>query len=200
MSDAVYLGGAYFRTASVCPRSSGRPLSYAQAQKRQVNVEDLLISRIFLYVSGMRILLQKVTSAAVSVEGTVISSIGQGYLLFLGVLKGDMEEEGRALAEKIAKVRLFDGMDGKINDRSLLDIGGSVLVVSQFTLAGDLKKGNRPDYTAAEAPERAEHLYEQFIAHLHASGITQVETGRFGAHMQVSLNNDGPVTLLLESR
>ena len=146
----------------------------------------------------MRILLQKVQSALVSVDGVEVGSIGHGYLLFLGVMKGDMEAQAELLAQKISTLRLFDGPDQKINDRSLIDIGGSALVVSQFTLAGTTDKGNRPDYTGAEAPDRARILYERFVSALQKAGIAHVATGVFGAHMEVSLLNDGPVTLLLE--
>jgi D-aminoacyl-tRNA deacylase len=152
----------------------------------------------FRYVLGMRALLQRVTSASVSVGGSVAGSIGQGYLLFLGVMKGDTQSQALALADKISKLRLFDGHDGKINDRSLIDIAGSALVVSQFTLAGQTDKGNRPDYTGAEAPDMARILYTQFADALREAGVAHVETGVFGADMQVALVNDGPVTLLLE--
>jgi D-aminoacyl-tRNA deacylase len=151
------------------------------------------------YNPDMRALLQKVSSASVSVDGEVIGSIGHGYLLFIGVLKGDTEKEADALAAKIVKLRLFDNTDGKINDLSLLDAAGEVLVVSQFTLAGSTEKGNRPDYTGAAAPDVARILYERFIAALRDAGVKSVETGEFGAHMQVSLVNDGPVTLVLGS-
>lgn len=147
----------------------------------------------------MRVVLQKVASASVSVDGLVIGAIQQGYLLFVGVLKGDTEVQVDALVRKIVALRLFDGIDGKINDRSILDVSGSVLVVSQFTLAGRTEKGNRPDYTNAETPERASTLYTLFIRALQSYGVTQVEHGQFGAHMQVSLTNDGPVTLCLEA-
>ncbi len=146
----------------------------------------------------MRILLQRVQEASVTAEGETVGSIGRGYLLFVGILDGDTDEQGAWLAQKIAKLRLFDGSDGTINDRSLLDIGGGALVISQFTLAGRTDKGNRPDYTRAAPPEYAKTLYESFVAHLRAQGIGNVDTGRFGAHMQVQLVNDGPVTLLLE--
>ena len=113
-------------------------------------------------------------------------------------MSGDSEEQADKLAEKAVNLRLFDGEDGKINDRSLLDIDGQILVVSQFTLAGDLKKGNRPDYTAAADPKSATKLYEYFIEKLRSLGVTKVEAGEFGAYMKVSLENDGPVTLWLE--
>ncbi|MDP7454862.1 MAG: D-aminoacyl-tRNA deacylase, partial [Candidatus Peribacteraceae bacterium] len=111
---------------------------------------------------------------------------------------GDSESQADKLAEKAVNLRLFDGDNGKINDRSLLDISGEALVVSQFTLAGDLKKGNRPDYTAAADSASAKKLYEYFIEKLKSLGVKKVEAGEFGAYMQVSLTNDGPVTLWLE--
>lgn len=147
----------------------------------------------------MRAVLQKVATASVSVDESVIGSIQKGYLIFLGVLKGDSQQQADVLAQKIAKLRLFDGPDGKINDQSIVDIGGSILVVSQFTLAGRTEKGNRPDYTNAETPERAKLLYEQFLVALRAHGVMHIEHGQFGAHMKVSLVNDGPVTLCLDS-
>lgn len=159
----------------------------------------LFILPILLYVRFMRIVLQKVASASVSVDGKVIGAIEAGYVLFVGVLKGDTEEQAQKLAEKVVKLRLFDGEDGKINDRSVLDRGGSTLIISQFTLAGDTKKGNRPDYTAAESPDTAKVVYERFIDYVRNAGVERVETGVFGAHMEVSLVNDGPVTLILES-
>ena len=146
----------------------------------------------------MRLLLQKVSSSSVTVDGKIIGQIGDGYLLFLGVLEGDAAEQARSLAEKVVKLRLFPSDEGKINDRSLLDVGGEALVVSQFTLAGQFKKGNRPDYTQAASPEEAKKLYEQFVEELKTLGVTKVETGEFGAMMEVELVNEGPVTLLLE--
>lgn len=146
----------------------------------------------------MRILLQKVTQASVSVDSEVIGEIGQGYLLFLGVLQGDSSAQAQLLAEKIVKLRLFDGEGGKINDKSILEIDGDILVVSQFTLAGRTEKGNRPDYTQAAPPDTAQKLYEYFIQKLTELGVSTVETGRFGAYMDVELRNDGPVTLVLE--
>jgi D-tyrosyl-tRNA(Tyr) deacylase len=157
----------------------------------------------------MRLLLQKVSQASVSVDGQDIASIGKGYLLFLGIMNGDTREQAEWLCKKVAKLRLWDSSDGPpdlsgivragtINDRSLLEVGGSVLVVSQFTLAGSTEKGNRPDYTSAARPEIAEPLYETFVASLRLAGIKDVRTGRFGAMMEVALINDGPVTLMLE--
>ncbi|HAI98089.1 TPA: D-tyrosyl-tRNA(Tyr) deacylase [Candidatus Peribacteria bacterium] len=146
----------------------------------------------------MRVLLQRVSRASVSTDGKIVGSIDRGYVLLLGVLAGDTEAQADWLAEKISKLRLFDSADGKINDRSILDIEGSVLVVSQFTLAGDTRKGNRPDYTDAAPPAQAVPLYEHFIGKLRSCGIAAVQSGVFGAMMAVELVNDGPVTLMLE--
>lgn len=151
-----------------------------------------------IYTVRMRILLQRVTQASVSVDKQVVGSIERGYLLFLGVMQGDTEEQALWLARKISALRLFNGEDGKINDLNILDIVGEALVVSQFTLAGDFKKGNRPDYTASSSPDEATKLYEYFIDALKKEGIQNVQSGTFGAMMQVSLTNDGPVTLWLE--
>jgi len=146
----------------------------------------------------MRVLLQKVSKASVSVDGLIVGSVSEGYLLFLGVMRGDTEEQATKLVDKVINLRLFDGEGGKINDRSILDTKGEILVVSQFTLAGRLEKGNRPDYTRAAAPEEAKVLYEYFIDSLRQSGVSKVESGVFGAMMDVELVNKGPVTLLLE--
>lgn len=146
----------------------------------------------------MRLLLQKVSQASVTIGGQEFSRIAEGYLLFLGVMEGDTETQALWLAEKISKLRLWDSLDGKINDRSLIDVGGSALVVSQFTLAGDTEKGNRPAYTAAARPEIAEPIYEKFCQYLKEAGVKEVQTGKFGAMMQVKLINEGPVTLMLE--
>lgn len=147
----------------------------------------------------MRVLLQRVVSASVSVTGQEVGRIGPGYVLLVGVMRGDTAAEGEWLAQKIANLRLFAGQDGRVNDQSLLDVGGEVLVVSQFTLAAQIQKGNRPDYTAAEAPALAEERYLAFCEQMRALGV-RVATGEFGAHMAVELTNDGPVTLLLERR
>jgi len=147
----------------------------------------------------MRFVLQRVSRASVSVEGKTIGEIGRGYLVLLCVMQGDTEQEADKMAEKAASVRLFEGEGGKVNDRSLLDVGGGALVVSQFTLAGDLRKGRRPDYTAAAGPAEAEKLYTYFIQKMRSLGVPRVEGGSFGAHMQVDLVNDGPVTLLLDT-
>lgn len=145
----------------------------------------------------MKVILQRTSKASVSVGGRIIGSIGKGYVLLVGIMEGDAEEQAKELSEKIAKLRLFDGENGKINDRSITDIRGEILVISQFTLAGKMEKGNRPDYTAAAHPDTAKPLYARFIELLRGHGIP-VEHGEFGAYMQVELVNEGPVTLVLE--
>ena len=145
----------------------------------------------------VRIVLQRVSQANVSVDGQSVGSIGQGYTLLIGVLQGDTEQQVKAMAQKISSIRLFEGQDGKINDRSILDVQGSILAVSQFTLAGKVEKGNRPDYTAAMEPAEAKLLYNLFVDELRKQNIP-VQTGVFGAAMQVSLVNEGPVTLVLD--
>ncbi len=145
----------------------------------------------------MRACVQRVSQASVTVADEVCGQIGAGLLVLLGVATGDTAEVARGLAEKIAGMRIFDDAEGKMN-LAVGDIGGSVLVVSQFTLLGDARKGRRPSYTAAAPPEIAEPLYEQFVALLRDRGIA-VATGRFRQHMHVALVNDGPVTLLLDT-
>jgi D-tyrosyl-tRNA(Tyr) deacylase len=143
----------------------------------------------------MKVVLQRVLRASVRVEGTTTGEIGPGVLVLVGVADGDGEEDARRLAGKVARLRVFEDETGRF-DRSLLDTGGSALVVSQFTLLGDTAKGNRPSFTAAAAPELAEPLYERFCASLRELGVP-VETGVFGARMEVELVNDGPVTIVL---
>ncbi len=148
----------------------------------------------------MRALIQRVSRAAVTVEGTVRGSIGKGYLVFLGVREGDDEGEARYLARRVSTLRLFTDAEGKMN-LSLAETGGRVLVISQFTLHADTRKGNRPSYSAAAAPEIAERLYGTFVEALRAElGAGAVETGVFRAMMEVELVNDGPVTVMLHSR
>jgi len=132
----------------------------------------------------------------VRVEGDVVGAIGRGLLVLLGAGRGDTSENATRLAAKIARLRIFPDESGRF-DRSLLDVGGDALVVSQFTLLSDTRKGNRPSFTDAARPERAEPLVEAFAAALRGSGIL-VETGEFGAYMQVELVNDGPVTIVLD--
>jgi D-aminoacyl-tRNA deacylase len=140
----------------------------------------------------MRALVQRVSEASVSVEGERIASIGPGMLVLLGVRAGDGEREADHIARKLLALRIFEDDEGRMN-LSVHDIGGEILCVSQFTLYGDARRGNRPSFVAAAPPVEAEPLYERVRESLDAQG------GRFGAHMRVSLVNDGPVTLLLES-
>lgn len=146
----------------------------------------------------MRLVLQRVSQASVSVDDQIVGSIGRGYMILLCVMKGDTSLQAQWLAEKLVKLRLFDSPEGKVNDRSLLNVDGDAIVVSQFTLAGDIAKGNRPDYTAAAGPDEAKILYEYFMKKLRELGVHKVEGGVFGAMMSVQLINDGPVTLILE--
>ena len=148
----------------------------------------------------MRILLQRVSHASVVVDGETIGAIEHGYLLLVGIGKNDTAEAVDKLAKKVVSLRLFPNDDGKF-DKSLLDLpgGGGVLVVSQFTLYGDARKGNRPSFIDAAPPEVAAPLCDAFAQALKQLGVQRVETGRFGADMQVSLCNDGPVTLWLDS-
>jgi D-tyrosyl-tRNA(Tyr) deacylase len=145
----------------------------------------------------MRALLQRVTYAKVEVGGQLVSEIGPGLLVLLGVAKSDTAADARFLAGKIAQLRIFPDETGKMN-RSVEEAGGAVLAVSQFTLYGDCRKGRRPSFDSAAAPEQARALYEEFVRALRATGLP-VETGVFQAHMQVSLVNDGPVTVMVES-
>jgi D-aminoacyl-tRNA deacylase len=144
----------------------------------------------------MRVLLQRVTQAEVRVDDRVTGRIARGYLLLVGITHDDDEAKLVWMAEKVASLRLFADAEGKMN-LSLADVGGAVLVVSQFTLYGDASKGRRPSFIAAARPETAIPLYERFLALLRAQSLP-VETGEFGAHMSVDLVNDGPVTLSLE--
>jgi D-tyrosyl-tRNA(Tyr) deacylase len=145
----------------------------------------------------MKALVQRVSEASVTVEGKTVSSIKRGFLVLLGVMKGDGKAEMDYLIRKVANLRIFHDKEGKMN-LSLKDISGEALVVSQFTLAAETRKGNRPSFTEAEAPERAEAVYGEFIERLRAEGI-KVQGGVFAAHMKVSLVNDGPVTIMLDS-
>lgn len=145
----------------------------------------------------MRALLQRVSSASVSVAGETVGAIDHGLLIFICAMPGDTEETSAKLAQKISKLRLFKDTGGKMN-LSLAQTGGAALVVSQFTLAADTSRGNRPGFSGAAAPDKAKALYECFAADLEALGI-HVARGRFGADMAVSLINDGPVTIWLDS-
>jgi D-aminoacyl-tRNA deacylase len=145
----------------------------------------------------MRAVVQRVASASVLVDGHVASAIGAGLLVLVGVTHDDTIEHASSLARKIGGLRVFENGDGKMN-RSVLEVAGSALVVSQFTLYGDCRKGRRPSFDAAAKPEQARPLYEALVADLRSLGVT-VATGVFQAHMQVELVNDGPVTLLLDT-
>ena len=145
----------------------------------------------------MRAVIQRVTYAKVEVDGSVVGEIGPGLLVLLGVAKGDAAADADFLAAKISQLRIFPDDAGKMN-RSLLESGGAMLAVSQFTLYGDCRKGRRPSFDGAAGPEEARTLYEHFVAASRAAGL-QVATGIFQADMQVSLLNDGPVTLIVES-
>ncbi len=145
----------------------------------------------------MRALVQCVSEARVTVEGETVGSIGKGYLILLGVGADDTEEQAAKLWRKISRMRVFDDEQGKTN-LSLADVGGEVLVVSQFTLYASCRKGNRPSFTAAGAPGEANRLYEWFAERARRD-VARVETGRFGAYMDVSLVNDGPFTLWLDT-
>ena len=146
----------------------------------------------------MKAVIQRVTRASVEVDGKIVGQIRAGLVLLLGVAKGDTESDLTYLAEKIPALRIFSDEAGKMN-RSLAEIGGGVLAISQFTLLGDTKKGRRPGFDQAADPDAAKRLYEQFVERLRRTDLT-VETGVFGAHMKVELVNDGPVTFVLDSR
>jgi D-tyrosyl-tRNA(Tyr) deacylase len=146
----------------------------------------------------MRAVVQRVARAAVRVDGQVTGSTARGLLVLLGVARGDGDGDARAIADKLAALRVFEDGEGKMN-LSVADVGGGVVVVSQFTLLGDARKGNRPGFTDAAPPDEANALYEAVCGHLRARGLP-VGTGVFRAHMEVELVNDGPVTILLDSR
>jgi D-tyrosyl-tRNA(Tyr) deacylase len=145
----------------------------------------------------VRAVVQRVREASVRVGGELVASSGRGFAVLLGVAIGDGEEDAERLAGKVARLRIFENPDGRF-DLSLLDVGGEALVVSQFTLIADTRKGNRPSFAGAAAPDVAEALYERFCDVLRAEGVP-VQTGVFGARMQVALVNDGPVTIILDA-
>ena len=146
----------------------------------------------------MRAVVQRVRESSVEIEGEVISQIGSGLLVLLGVAREDQGTDAEYLAAKISNLRIFEDENGKMN-RSLLDTGGGMLVVSQFTLLGDCRKGRRPSFVSAAGPEKANELYEYFVQEVRQLGIP-IATGRFRAMMAVALINEGPVTLIVESR
>jgi len=146
----------------------------------------------------VKALLQRVTEASVSVGSELVGRIGQGLVVFVGVADGDTEEEARYLAQRTVNLRIFADEEGRFN-LSVLDIKGELLVVSQFTLLADTRKGRRPSFVEAAPPAPAEELIERFVGEARATGL-KVETGRFQQYMQVEIHNDGPVTILLESK
>jgi len=146
----------------------------------------------------VKALLQRVTGASVSIGGEVVGRIGRGLVILVGVASGDTEKDIDYLAQKVVNLRIFPDDAGKFN-RSALDIEGELLVVSQFTLLADTRKGRRPSFVEAAPPAQAEELFERFVEQIRATGL-KVETGRFQQYMQVEIHNDGPVTILLDSR
>jgi len=146
----------------------------------------------------MKVLLQRVTEASVSIDGKEVGRIGQGLVAFIGVADGDMEKDAQYLAQKTVGLRIFADEAGKFN-LSALDIKGELLVVSQFTLLADTRKGRRPSFVGAAPPAQAEALFERFVEEVRGTGL-KIETGRFQQYMQVEIHNDGPVTIMLDSR
>ena len=146
----------------------------------------------------MKAVFQRVTEASVTIDGNQISAIGNGILLLVGVCDGDTKEEAALLAKKVAELRVFCDENDKMN-LSVLDIGGSILAVSQFTLCANTARGRRPDFMSAAKPDIALPLFNEFVSYLRQNGVQDVQTGEFGADMQVRLLNDGPVTILLDT-
>jgi len=146
----------------------------------------------------LKVLLQRVTGASVSIDGEAVGKIGQGLVAFVGVAEGDTEKDIEYLVPKMANLRIFSDEERRFNV-SALDTGGELLLVSQFTLLADTRKGRRPGFSGAAPPEQAEKLFERFVELSRATGL-KVETGRFQAYMQVEIHNDGPVTIMLDSR
>ncbi|WP_296462091.1 D-aminoacyl-tRNA deacylase [Rubinisphaera sp.] len=171
-------------------------LSVFKSISSQVSLDQYATSNTKV-LTVMRAVVQRVSSASVEVEGSTVGQIERGLLVFLGVGQGDGRKEITWMAEKVASLRIFQDEDGKMN-RSLVDTQGSALVVSQFTLYGDCRKGRRPSFIQAAAPEEANQLYEEFVAELRGHGI-QVATGTFQATMRVASVNEGPITMLIDS-
>ena len=146
----------------------------------------------------MRVLIQRVTRSSVSVDGRIVGEIGKGLNILACVMEGDTAKEAELLAAKCAKMRIFEDDDGKMN-RCLLDVDGEALVISQFTLCADCRKGNRPSFSTSAPPDTAKALYEYFAEQLRHNGVRRVETGVFAADMHVEIHNDGPVTIWLDS-
>ena len=146
----------------------------------------------------MKAVIQRVNKSTVSVDGEIKGKVGKGYNILLGVMDGDTESQAELLASKVSKLRVFEDEAGKMN-KSILDICGEILVVSQFTLCADIKKGNRPSFTDSAPPDEANRLYEYFCSKLRENGIAKVETGVFAAEMKVEIENDGPVTIVMDT-
>lgn len=146
----------------------------------------------------MKAVIQRVSRAQVSVEGVTVGSCGAGYMILFCAVEGDSKSDIELLARKTANLRIFEDENGKMN-KSIIDVEGEVLCISQFTLAADTKKGNRPSFINALEPVTAEKYYEMYCEALKSNGIKEVQTGRFGADMQVTLTNDGPVTIILDT-
>lgn len=146
----------------------------------------------------MRAVIQRVLKSSVSVDGEIKGSVGKGCNVLLGVMDGDGEAQAELLAAKIAKLRVFEDENGKMN-KSITDINGEILVISQFTLCADIKKGNRPSFTDSAPPDEANRLYEYFCSKLLENGVSKVETGVFAADMKVEIINDGPVTIVMDT-
>lgn len=147
----------------------------------------------------MKVVIQRVKYATVKVDNKIIGECKQGFMILLGVIDGDTENDADKLIKKIPVLRIFEDENGKMN-KSLLDIDGEILVVSQFTLAADCSHGRRPSFTASASPDIANELYEYFVGELKTAGVKSVQTGEFGADMAVELLNDGPVTIVLDSK
>lgn len=146
----------------------------------------------------MKAVIQRVINSNVKIDGETVGEIGKGFMILLGVVSGDTKAEADKLIKKIPYLRIFEDENGKMN-RSCLDVDGEILVVSQFTLCADCSHGRRPSFTASAPPDEANALYEYFVDELKKAGISKVQTGRFGADMKVSLINDGPVTIILDT-
>lgn len=146
----------------------------------------------------MKAVVQRVSNASVSIDGEIVGSIGQGLVVLLGVADGDSQNDVRYLAQKIVGLRIFSDADGKFN-LSAQDVKGDLLLVSQFTLLADSRKGRRPSFVGAASPDHARHLFDEFVDAVKESGL-KVETGRFQQHMVVEIHNDGPVTIIIDSR
>ena len=147
----------------------------------------------------MKAVIQRVLQSDVKIDGRIAGEIGKGYMILLGVVDGDSKEDADKLIKKIPVLRIFEDENGKMN-LSCLDVGGEILVISQFTLCADCSHGRRPSFTKSAPPSEANALYEYFVEGLKATGIKKVQTGEFGADMKVSLINDGPVTIILDSK